>query len=401
MANNRIFYAIQQVAIKGDDSAQDGGPAGTYTVANGVQGVGMTTTFNLDQAFELGQLSIYENIEGVPDIEMTVSKVLDGYALLWHLATIDSSSGVKDATPSLAARSSASAYTAVSIFNDTQDSASGTPVSEVEMSGMFVSSLGYNFPLEDSFTEDVTFVGNNKVWAKDANINVGSPGQWSGSSTLDITGGFPQNNDSPPGSGGVQRRENMQFAKSIKQNGTDTNGMAADPDTTILPPDVFGISSTGMNNKVGNNFVAHISNITVSADLGREELFELGRKGPYTRVVTFPIEVTCEIETTSHSGDMVSATEAGILASDDDICKNADNLTNRTIRIAVCEGTRVYLGTKNKLASVNYTGGDAGGGNVSVSYSYTNFNDFTVMNPIDPNKSGLAWWEARSTYLIN
>ncbi len=397
MANNRIFYAIQQVAIKGDV----GGPGGAYTAIRGVQSVGMTTTFNLDQAFELGQLAIYENIEGVPDIEMTVSKVLDGYALIWHLATVDSAVSVQNATPSLAGRSVARAYTAVSIFDDTQDSASGTPVSEVEMSGMFVSSLGYNFPLEDSFTEDVTFVGNNKVWAKDAEVAGASPGQWTGSSTLDIAGAFAQNNDSPPGSGGVQRRENMQFALSINNSGTDTNGMTGDPDTTILPPDVFGISTTGTNEKVGNNFIAHISNISVSADLGREELFELGRKGPYTRVVTFPIEVTCEIETTSHSGDMVSATEAGILATDSDICRNANNLTDRTIRIAVCEGTRVYLGTKNKLASVNYTGGDAGGGNVSVSYSFTNFNDFTVMHPIDPNGSGAAWWEARDTYLVS
>ena len=395
MANNRIFYAIQQVAVKGDVV---GGPGGSYTAIHGVQSVGMTTTFNLDQAFELGQLAIYENIEGVPDIEMTVSKVLDGYALIWHLATVDANGA--QASPTLAGRSTARAYTAVSIFSDTQDSASGTPVSEVEMSGMFVSSLGYNFPLEDSFTEDVTFVGNNKVWAKDAEVVATSPGQWNGSSTLDIAGAFAQNNDSPPGSGGVQRRENMQFALSVNNSGTDSNGMTGDPDTTILPPDVFGISVTGTNEKVGNNFIAHISNISVSADLGREELFELGRKGPYTRVVTFPIEVTCEIETTSHSGDMVSATEAGILATDNDICKNANNLTNRTIRIATCEGTRVYLGVKNKLASVNYTGGDAGGGNVSVSYSFTNFNDFTVIHDIDPNASGAFWWTNRDTYLV-
>ena len=398
MPNNRIFYAIQQIAIKRDSTAAGGGPSGAYTAVHGVQSVGMTTTFNLDQAFELGQLAIYENIEGVPDIEMTLSKVLDGYALIYHLATLDADG--QDATPTLAGRSTARCYTAVSIFGDTQDSASGTPVSEVEMSGMFVSSLGYNFPLEDSFTEDVTLVGNNKIWAKDAEVSGTSPGQWQGSSTLDVAGAFPQNNDSPPGSGGVQRRENMLFALSNEASGTDSNGMVGDPDSTILPPDVFGISTTGVNNKVANNFIAHISNISVSADLGREELFELGRKGPYTRVVTFPIEVTCEIETTSHSGDMVSATEAGILATDDDICKNANNLTDRTIRIATCEGTRVYLGVKNKLASVNYTGGDAGGGNVAVSYSYTNFNDFTVMHQIDPNQSGVAWWNNRDTYLV-
>jgi hypothetical protein len=388
--NKRIFYAIQQVSIRADGA----GPGGAYAAAHGVQSVGMTTTFNLEQAFELGQLAIYENIEGIPDVEMTLTKVLDGYPLVWHLATQDAG------TPDLAGRSVASAYAALSIFDDTDQSAGGTPTSEVEMSGMFVSSLAYNFPLEDNFTEDVTLVGNNKVWANDTRVNALSPGQWPGSSSPNIAGDFASNTDSPPGSGGVQRRENMQFAISSKASGTDLNGMLGDPDTTILPLEVFGISATGTNEKIGNDFSAHITNISVSADLGREELFELGRRGPYHRVVTFPVEVTCEIETTATSGDMVSATEAGILATDADICKDATNLSDRTIRIATCEGTRVYLGLKNKLASVNYTGGDAGGGNVSVSYTYTTFNDFTVLHPQDPNALGSTWWEDRDTYLV-
>ena len=38
------------------------------------------------------------------------------------------------------------------------------------------------------------------------------------------------------------------------------------------------------------------------------------------------------------------------------------------------------LGGKNRLASLTYGGGDAGGGNVSVSYSYTNFNELDVQD---------------------
>ena len=55
--------------------------------AHGVQSVGITTTFNLEQVFELGQLAIYENVEGTPDVEVTMSKVLDGYIPLFCLAT--------------------------------------------------------------------------------------------------------------------------------------------------------------------------------------------------------------------------------------------------------------------------------------------------------------------------
>lgn len=35
----------------------------------------------------------------------------------------------------------------------------------------------------------------------------------------------------------------------------------------------------------------HIQKINVSKDLGRTEIMELGRRGPYTRFVQFPVKV--------------------------------------------------------------------------------------------------------------
>ncbi|GAH00289.1 unnamed protein product, partial [marine sediment metagenome] len=60
--NKRIYYAVHQVGLKEDADA------GAFTEIHGVQSVGMTTNFNLDQVFELGQLAIYENIEEIPDV---------------------------------------------------------------------------------------------------------------------------------------------------------------------------------------------------------------------------------------------------------------------------------------------------------------------------------------------
>ena len=74
-------------------------------------------------------------------------------------------------------------------------------------------------------------------------------------------------------------------------------------------------------------------------------------------------------------------------------------MTPQSIRIVSCDGTSIYLGTQNKLDSVNYGGGDAGGGNVTVSYSYSTFNDFTVIHPQDPDNSGEVWWTNRASYL--
>ena len=61
--------------------------------------------------------------------------------------------------------------------------------------------------------------------------------------------------------------------------------------------------------------------------------------------------------------------------------ENNDNLTNRTIFIELNDGTQFDFGTKNKLQSVGYTGGDTGGGNVSMTFSYITFNDLSVKTP--------------------
>lgn len=97
---------------------------------------------------------------------------------------------------------------------------------------------------------------------------------------------------------------------------------------------------------------------------------------------------------------MISATESGVYATGgSNECEHKGNLANQTIRIATCDGLRLYMGTKNKLQSVSYSGGDTGGGNVKVSYTYKTFNDFTVMHSQDPNTNYA--WSSRATYLLN
>lgn len=333
MSNNRIFYAIHQVGMR------PLGSTGSFSALHGVQSVGITTTFNLEQVFELGQLAVYENIEGVPDVEVTMEKVLDGYSPIYLHAT----QGASAAT--LVGRSNRRCHVALSIFKDTDESASGAPTSEVEMSGMYVSSVGYNSTTDGNATESVTLVGNNKVWVKSG-------------SGFQFTGAFSGNNDSPmalSGSGGVNRREDVLFN-----------------DFTRIPQDIYGISSSGTNNKTNGQYGAHITGFSVNAELGREEIFELGRKAPYFRYVRFPVEVTTEITAVAVSGDLVDAKEEAV------------NLTDRTIKFQLREGLKLNMGTKNKLSSVGYSGGDAGGDNVELTYTYTNFNDLTVQHPQDP-----------------
>ena len=177
-------------------------------------------------------------------------------------------------------------------------------------------------------------------------------------------------------SGGVAQRENILMGSgcSMSSDGTIT-GVSG----SIWPTEIEGIDASGWNLVSEGAFLAHLQTVTISTDLGREELLELGRRGPYHRFVLFPIEVTCVIDITSSEGDLIDALADPIGGS---------NLTNQKIFIWVEEGTRINLGTKNKLSSVTYGGGDAGGGNVVVSLNYSNFNSLKVTHVQDP--AGLA-----------
>jgi hypothetical protein len=355
-ANNRIYWAVQAVGIAPEGSL-------SFTEIHGLQSVGITTTFNLEQVFEIGQLAIYENIENIPDVEVTLEKVIDGYPLIYHLSTQGAGAA------GLAGRSNQKCNIALSIFNDEQESASGDAIAEVDMSGMFVSTLTYTMPVEGNCTEAVTLVGNNKVWIADGSEN------FEGAPLAAAFGNVDEPLALTSGDGGVQRREDVIF---------DVGSIPAHPsipDGTILPGGtngVEGITSSGVNTKTNDVYGAHIQNITISTDLGREALNELGRRGPYFRFVNFPVEVTTEIETISIQGDQVGATEEGVISA-------GVNLNDQRINVVLRDSTTLYMGEKNKLASVTYGGGDAGGGNATSTYTFTTFNDLTVTHDQDPS----------------
>lgn len=360
MANNRIFYACQAVAIAPCFTAHS--DANT-AIVHGVQSVGITTNFNLEQAFELGQIQIYENIEGTPDVEVTLEKVLDGYPLIYHLASPEATE------PTLTSRSTQRCCVALGVYPEEKDSVSGVAPVEVYMSGMYFSSLSYTFPTDGSCTESVTLVGNSKEW------NTSNPKLMTAATADEIpTNGTTGAGEDEPlaltnGDGGIQRRENVVIQSSI------------------LPQSIYGVAQ---NTNDGNAWDAvnetplvHVQNLTISTDLGREDINELGRKTPYYRAPNFPTEVTAEFEVIAISGDFVSAYENGdpnFVGTENE----GSNTSEETIKVALQDGSVFSLGSKNRLSSVTYGGGDAGGGNATITYSYSTFNDLTVTHPEDP-----------------
>ena len=328
--NQRIFYACQAVAITPRGAAS----VEPEHVVHGVQSIGMSSTFTLDQVFEQGQIEIYENIEEVADIEVTLEKVIDGYKLIYDLATQGA------CKTDIVAASKARSDVYVAVFDDGLSHATGVPKNVVMNSGMYVSSVSYSYSIDGSATESVTLVGNDRFWNGETAgvIGTSAAASWSVNPTSNIDG-----TDTPLS--GVVRRVNV------------------DLENSELPGIV---KSQGGDDATGQGGGYHVQSISVSTDFGQENIQELGRFGPYHRYATFPIEVTCEFEVISTSGDLVS------------VSGNAPNLTNETIRINDTAGTVLDLGDKNKLSSVSYSGADTGGGNATVTYSFSNFNVLKV-----------------------
>ncbi len=422
MANNRVFYAIQQVAVK-DNSALPGntvalwnakkfpyGPMasgldevwGFWEAPRGMQSVGMSTTFNIEEAFELGQVEVYEQSERQPDIEFTLSRILDGTKPLWFML-VDPSGSNNNLTGKTA---SFRADVILNIYADTSYRADGTPVSACLGSGMYITGMTYTYPVDGACTEESTLIGNDKIWASfDSSISgqnetaLGIPqvgweeeaprGVPSGvfgwvniGGAQEVAGGTASAGTIVMGSG-IQRREEVDIRRSVLP--ADIPGVVSFSSSGILAWFFTGVTPIAGNAEqtvqIGDantdNIVEHIQSITCSVDLGRRDIFEVGSKRPYVRVVDYPIEVTCSIEVLTSNGDLI---DARALDSED------NTIANNTIIIRTVDGLQVDLGPSNRLMSIDVGGGEAGGGDMTITYNYRSFGTFNVTHDaFNPN----------------
>jgi hypothetical protein len=335
--NNRVYYACQSVQLNGPSGMTGTAENQVWNVVQGLQSVGINTNFNLDPVYQLGQLDLYDNYEDIPDVEVTLNKVLDGQPTLYSMTM---------GTGTLANLANHRCGVRLTIHSDTDVSATGTAIAACEIMPAYLSSVTYTFPSEGNFTEEVTLVANSKRWISAPTASLGSVGQ------------RPQA-DNPNSGAGILRRQMFNDSLSVLPNVAATT----DPSTTSASGGIPGVSK--------------LQNITVSMDLGREAIYNLGDRIPYTRYVNFPVEITTEIEVIAATGDMVGASETNVS------CDNPKALLDKQIKVVLCDGTTIDLGSKNKLQSVNYTGGDTGGGNATATYSYLTYNTFTYIGPND------------------
>ena len=348
MANSRIFYAMHGVRLQGPSGMPGVSPKNTgFDRIQGLQSVGLTTNFSLSPIYQMGQLELYDNYEEVPEIEISLTKVLDGHPLIYTMS-VGSGSLINAANNRCGVQ--------LGIFTDKASATTGTPQQICQLTPAYLSTVTYTFGVDDNFTEAATLVSNDKSWIP--------PVDWGqyGSTTHDSF-------DKDPQGFGIARRQQMNMdgktggGTVLPTGGTAGFTGATSADGETITADMTKTTEGGIING------AHIQSITITANLGREQIKELGSRTPFIRYVNFPAEITCEIQTSAVSGDNI-----GFAASA--ACANPKALGNKAIKIVLCDGTTFDLGRRNKLTSVSYAGGDTGGGNATLTYSYQTFNDF-------------------------
>ena len=332
--SKRTFWAMEGVSIGASTVSAVTGS----TFVPAVQSVGITTNFNLEQIFQLGQLQIYQDLEEVPDIEITIEKAVDDTGGLFGRCMKAAASAT------IVADQNEKVNVFFSVGIDTEDNIGGeNSIAHIYCSGMFLSSYSANFVTDGFFTESATLVGNHKVW--------------------NAAGGDAGGEPAAPATGDVARRQNFSF----------------DPGPAAVTA-----------NLVAN---AAVNSCTISTDLGREEMNILGQRLPYHRFVTFPVEVTCEIE--MYVTNILAVSQAaGVGASKQlDAFDNIDNTTEEEIVVSVSDAAanNVFsnagaihtwnLGEKNRLQSITWGGGDTGGSNATLTLSYRNFNFLSYSGP--------------------
>jgi hypothetical protein len=368
-STDRIFYAVQAVGIApatgdgtnaiaaipatgaGGKLADAAGFVATskgFEWIHGLQTAGITTTFNTENLFEYGQLQVYQYVEDLPTIEITLEKVLDGHKCLYLQSVGQAGTG----NVFTAAKSTCSAY--MVIYPDNFSSASGTGANSfLYCSGMYVGNVNYTFGVDGNFTESITLQGYDKKWfTPDTTSSFVTP--FKTAATFDS-----------PLVTGIARRNSIVLENSS------------------FPTEVANNIRSGSGN---------VQNISISCDFGREDNFELGKYRPYTKFTSIPLQTTCDFEVVSLSGDIVNASGDNVVRVDAPATNSIKiqldiNGTGSTAPSGLFE---VDLGSAVRLKSVNYTGGDTGGGNASVTYSYVAFNTFSVK---DSHSSVTGYWK--------
>jgi hypothetical protein len=349
----RIFFGSSVLAVRpkyvsGYTNGVADKTLGNWRAPRGIQSVGFSTSVAFEPMFQMGQTEVYGRMESQsPEVECTISKAIDGSQPL-YTTLLGGHAVANDKLP--VELSDNEVELELGVYAESVPYASGSVQSAIYCSGMYVSNVSINLPLDGVATEEITLVGDHKQWRTSTAIgsNIGNDATergWIGSGT----------------------------AKSSYQR------WKVDTESSSLPKGVDGWP---------------LQSVTATMSIGREAIQELGTRGKYCRYATFPFEVTSEFEVIAGKPVAVGANDTALVEGDYNFENNfsksctltlQDGFKDQEIVLVICGGDTnidgeedgslsINLGTKNRVTSVNHAGGDTGGGNVTLTYSFQNYN---------------------------
>ncbi len=292
---NRVYFASQGLSVSG-------------TTVEGAQSVGISINYNLEQAFQLGRLAIYDNIVTDGEVTVTASKNLDGNPTMFGLmggGNVGSYGGTQVN------------IIVASNTNESDTELNTAAQTATTMTGCYLSSLSYTFPVDGFATEEISWITDNKSTAG----TVSAPAASS--------------------------------AENVYRHHVSWSGVHA---------------------------TDNVTNIAISTDLGREAMFKLGQFRPYHRFANFPFEVTVEftiantaVNTTAVDLGGVDCTTDGSLPGTQAIYVYVCDSNQDTASVGY-----TFTMSGCRLSAVSQDGGDTGGGNTSTTFTYTTYNSLNV-----------------------
>jgi len=283
--NNRVFYACHAVAVDGN-------------FVPGAQSVGMTTTFNLEPVFQLGQLQQMDTLSLAPQVELTLTRVLeDSSGTIYSGKFEDMFEG-------------ADTELCLSIGDDTSPLLT-VPTSNIWCTGAGLTGVTYNFPVDGVFTEELTYLARGKL---------------------------------------------LNGCSVVAEKKLDSS-------TTVKTRQFYNGGAPALVTSAGN-----LTNISISTSPGRELMYKLGEYKAFHSYVNTPAEVTVEFEVTATGSD-------GFGIPDVESC-SAPDIPSQDIVLDICGTT--FTMENCKLSNITYGGGDTGGGNATITFTYITWNSLEV-----------------------
>jgi hypothetical protein len=137
---NRVYFASQGLSVSG-------------VTVEGAQSVGISVNYNLEQAFQLGRLAIYDNIVTDGEVTVTASKNLDGNKTMFGLMGGGNVGSYGDTRVNIEVASNTS---------ESDTSLNSAAQLCTTMTGCYLSSLSYTFPSDGFATEEISWITDNK-----------------------------------------------------------------------------------------------------------------------------------------------------------------------------------------------------------------------------------------------